>query len=128
MFRRPGIERSAFLFYFAKISFNGSPACLFWGYFNRSNLFKSSTYIDALRSTSNLVRDGQALRYANFIKVYLPLPPVEEQDAIAAYLDQSIVAIDEAISRQKQLIERLGEYRKSLILHAVTGQIDCSEE
>ena len=91
-------------------------------------LFKSSTYIDALRSTSNLVRDGQALRYANFIKVYLPLPPVEEQDAIAAYLDKSIVAIDEAISRQKQLIERLGEYRKSLILHAVTGQIDCSEE
>ena len=37
--RRPGIERSAFLFYFAKISFNGAPACWIWGYFNRSNLF-----------------------------------------------------------------------------------------
>lgn len=31
--------------------------------------FKSSKYINALQSTSNLVRDGQAMRYANFVKV-----------------------------------------------------------
>lgn len=90
-------------------------------------LFKSSAYIDALRSTSNLVRDGQALRFANFIQVYLPLPSIGEQDKIAVYLDERCAAINEAISRQEQLIEKLGEYRKSIIHHAVTGKIDCSE-
>ena len=41
--------------------------------------------------------------------------------------DDVRAAIDEAISRQEQLIERLGEYRKSVIHHAVTGKIDCTE-
>ena len=90
-------------------------------------LFKSSAYIDALRSTSNLIRDGQALRFANFIQVYLPLPPAEAQERIASFLDERCAAIDEAIARQEQLIERLGEYRKSIIHHAVTGKIDCME-
>lgn len=90
-------------------------------------LFKSSAYIDALRSTSNLIRDGQALRFANFIQVYLPLPSIDEQDRIADYLDERCAAIDEAISRQEQLIEKLEEYHKSIIHHAVTGKIDCSE-
>lgn len=90
-------------------------------------LFKSSAYIDALRSTSNLIRDGQALRFANFIQVYLPLPPTEAQEKIASFLDERCAAIDEAIARQELLIEKLGEYRKSIILHAVTGKIDCTE-
>lgn len=90
-------------------------------------LFKSSVYIDALRSTSNLIRDGQALRFANFIQVYLPLPPTETQEKIASFLDGRCTKIDKAISRQKQLIEKLGEYRKSVIHHAVTGKIDCTE-
>ena len=46
---------------------------------------------------------------------------------IASYLDKRCAAIDEAVSRQEQLIERLGEYRKSVIHHAVTGKIDCTE-
>ena len=90
-------------------------------------LFKSSVYIDALRSTSNLIRDGQALRFANFIQVYLPLPPTETQEKIASFLDERCTKIDKAISRQKQLIEKLGEYRKSIIHHAITGKIDCTE-
>ncbi len=90
-------------------------------------IFKSSAYIDALRSTSNLIRDGQALRFANFVQVYLPLPSIEEQDRIAAYLDERCAAVDETISRQEQLIEKLGEYRKSIIHHAVTGKTDCTE-
>ncbi|MGF6427330.1 hypothetical protein [Bradyrhizobium elkanii] len=52
-------------------------------------LFKSQAYIQALQSTTNLVRDGQALRYNNFTKVDLPLVPIEEQIAIAAFLDMA---------------------------------------
>ena len=42
-------------------------------------LFKSESYIRALQGTSDLIRDGQALRYANFAKVYLPCIPLNEQ-------------------------------------------------
>lgn len=57
----------------------------------------------------------------------LIVPSYLEQEKIAAYLDERCAAIDEAISRQEQLIEKLGEYRKSVIHHAVTGKIDCTE-
>lgn len=57
----------------------------------------------------------------------LIVPSYLEQEKIAAYLDERCAAIDEAIARQEQLIERLGEYRKSIIHHAVTGKIDCME-
>lgn len=66
----------------------------------------------------------QTNAFNNFV---VPLPPLEEQKRIAAYLDERCAAIDEAISRQEQLIEKLGEYRKSIIHHAVTGNIDCRE-
>jgi type I restriction enzyme S subunit len=41
------------------------------------HLFKSDIYIQALQTTSNLVRDGQAMRYENFTLIDLPLPPTE---------------------------------------------------
>lgn len=66
----------------------------------------------------------QTNAFNNFV---VPLPPLEEQKRIAAYLDERCAAIDEAISRQEKLIEKLGEYRKSIIHHAVTGKIDCRE-
>lgn len=57
----------------------------------------------------------------------LIVPSYLEQVKIASYLDERCAKIDEAISRQEQLIEKLGEYRKSIIHHAVTGKIDCTE-
>lgn len=56
-----------------------------------------------------------------------PLPPIVEQQRIVSFLDERCAAVDEAASRQEQLIEKLQEYRKSLIHHAVTGKIDCRE-
>ena len=41
-------------------------------------LFKSKSYISELSSTSNLVRDGQALRFDNFSQVDLLIIPLEE--------------------------------------------------
>ncbi|HWI80388.1 restriction endonuclease subunit S [Ramlibacter sp.] len=96
------------------------------GYFR--HLFKSSTYIQALQSTSDLVRDGQALRFENFSKVPLPLVPVEEQRAIAAYLDQAIARIDALMLKTERSIGLLREHRTSIITAAVTGKIDlCAD-
>lgn len=83
-------------------------------------LFKSDRYIQALQSTTNLVRDGQALRFSNFTQVDLPLPPATEQAAIATFVDRETAKIDTLIAKQERLIELLQEKRQALISHAVT--------
>ena len=87
-------------------------------------LFKSSSYIQALQSTTNLVRDGQALRYANFTLVDLPVVPVDEQTAIAAFLDQETAKFDALTAEAEKGIALLKERRSALITAAVTGKID----
>ena len=84
--------------------------------------FKSSKYINALQSTSNLVRDGQAMRYANFVKVPLFIVPIEEQKAIASYLDEKIEKVNSILAAKKKQLEILSNYKKSLIYEYVTGK------
>ena len=55
------------------------------------------------------------------------LPPLEEQAAIAAYLDKATVAIDTAIDRTCRQIELMEEYRTRLISDVVTGKVDVRE-
>ena len=49
----------------------------------------------------------------------LPLPPLPEQQRIAAYLDASCAAIDVAVSAKRRQIEALDGVRKDLIQKAV---------
>ena len=84
--------------------------------------FKSSKYINALQSTSNLVRDGQAMRYANFVKVPLFIIPIEEQKAITSYLDEKIEKVNSILAAKKNQLEILLNYKKSLIYEYVTGK------
>ena len=51
-----------------------------------AHLLKSASYISALRSTTNLIRDGQEIRYSNFVQAPLPVVPKQEQLAIASFL------------------------------------------
>lgn len=85
-----------------------------------AHLFKSSLYIQALRRTTDLIRDGQELRYSNFAQVDLPVVPLEEQKAIAAFLDRETAKIDALIAEQDKLITLLAEKRQATISHAVT--------
>ncbi len=50
----------------------------------------------------------------------LPLPPLDEQRAIAAYLDRETERIDALVAKKRLLIERLEEYRTALITRTVT--------
>jgi type I restriction enzyme S subunit len=93
-----------------------------------SHLFKSSAYIQALRATSNFIRDGQDLNFHNFRLVKLPSVPAREQKAIAAFLDQETARIDALIAKIREAIDHLKEFRTALISAAVTGKIDVREE
>ncbi|MCY4614848.1 MAG: restriction endonuclease subunit S [Chloroflexi bacterium] len=50
----------------------------------------------------------------------LPLPPLDEQRAITAYLDRETERIDALVAKKRLLIERLEEYRTALITRTVT--------
>lgn len=51
---------------------------------------------------------------------------LKEQEAIAGYLDRKCGAIDETIEKQKSVIEKLKEYKQSIITQAVTKGLDKS--
>ncbi|CAH1604833.1 restriction endonuclease subunit S [Vibrio jasicida] len=83
-------------------------------------LFKSKPYIQALQATTNLVRDGQALRYNNFLQVKIPVPERSEAEKIGKFLAHETAKIDTLITKQEKLIELLKEKRQAVISHAVT--------
>ena len=51
---------------------------------------------------------------------------LKEQEAIAGYLDRKCGVIDETIEKQKSVIEKLKEYKQSIITQAVTKGLDKS--
>ena len=87
-------------------------------------LFKSASYIGALQRTSDFIRDGQDLRFSNFIKVRLLLVPLDEQREIAEYLDKKIPLFDVAEKKISDEIVALQEIKARLISDVVTGKID----
>ena len=60
-------------------------------------------------------------------KIYIPDISLVEQQKIAEFLDKETARIDISVLKQKSLIEKLKEYRASIISHAVTGKIDVRE-
>lgn len=57
-------------------------------------------------------------------EIYVPVPSNEEQLCIANYLDTHCSLIDQTIEKQKQVIEKLKEYKQSVITEAVTKGLD----
>lgn len=90
--------------------------------------FKSSNYIDALSSTSNLVRDGQAMRWSNFIQLPILFPPAEEQQRIADFLDAKCAEIDALTADIQTQIDTLEQYKRSVITETVTKGLDPDAE
>ena len=54
--------------------------------------------------------------------LWLPIPPLSEQQAIASYLDVKTSQIDSLISLKQQKIDELKSYKKSIIYEYVTGK------
>ena len=59
--------------------------------------------------------------YSSELKdLVIPLPPLDEQSAIAAFLDRETARVDQLIAKHELQIERLAEYRNAVITRAVT--------
>ncbi|MEQ8156821.1 MAG: restriction endonuclease subunit S [Clostridiaceae bacterium] len=57
-------------------------------------------------------------------KLPVLMPPIEEQDRIANYLDDKCSKIDNTITQKEKLIQKLTDYKKSLIFECVTGKME----
>ncbi|MEP1215704.1 MAG: restriction endonuclease subunit S [Marinobacter sp.] len=95
----------------------------FYGY-----LLKLPAYIAALQQTASFIRDGQDLNFDNFSKVDLFIPPVDEQREIANYISAFMASSDRGIDLLLAQIEKLKEYKTTLINSAVTGKIKVTPE
>jgi type I restriction enzyme S subunit len=62
-------------------------------------------------------------RFDVFKQLYLPLPPLEEQQAIVAYIEEKCKKTDALVEALEAEIEQLKEYKQSLIADCVTGKI-----
>ena len=63
-----------------------------------------------------------SMTQTNYGNMYLPVPNILVQKEIVEFLDNKYNAIDTAIEQKQKLIEKLTEYKKSLIYECVTGK------
>ena len=66
----------------------------------------------------------QTMKFSDLKRLPLLIPPLDEQRAIAAFLDRETARLDTLIARQQRLIELSLEKRRALIGHAVTRGLD----
>jgi type I restriction enzyme S subunit len=104
-----GIITSAYLTLASKIDIDSR-------YFHY--LLHSYDVMKIIYNMGNGVR--QNLKFSELAKLPLTLPEIEEQHRIADYLDAKCAQIDRAIARQQEVIEKLKEYKLSVITEAVT--------
>ena len=69
----------------------------------------------------------QSLKMDELNKMPIVLPKIEAQERIVKFINEENQRINNLVVKQKNLIEKLKEYRASIISHAVTGKIDVRE-
>ena len=118
----------------AKVSGMDKPACLNSGIFvlkQRKEVFFQNYlywYLSSplLLQYNTFINSGGTTiihLYQNvFERFSMIVPPMEEQIAIATYLDEKCADIDHLIVLKQQKIESLKDYKKSVIYEAVTGK------
>ncbi len=81
-----------------------------------SSIFKALSGM-FLTSTINQLTIG------NLNSIEVPIPPKSEMDEIRFYVENINVKVDNAISLKEQEIEKLKEYKATMVNSAVTGKI-----
>lgn len=85
-------------------------------YFFRSDYFRNE--LQRLSQGSNIANINQDL--LSHIKI--PLVDIRFQESVVDFLNKKCTAIDTTIEQKQTLIEKLTEYKKSLIYECVTGK------
>ena len=106
----------------ARISLADGADSGFWTYMHAA-LYSGKLNYPAIKQTTGI----QNLDSNAYFNTPAPFPPLEEQRAIAAFLDHGTQRVDDLTGKAESAIERLQEYRTALITAAVTGKVDVRE-
>lgn len=113
-----------------KAEFDGQAVGDFYVF--RANKIIDSGYLQKLTISSHFIGVVNAGTYGakmpraswnDIANLKVPLPPLPEQRAIVAYLEEKTTAIDTLIADLQREIEGMKEYKQRLISDVVTGQI-----
>lgn len=85
-------------------------------------LFKEKGFISEMNSFTLTIRDGKNISFGDFADSTIVYPPISVQQQIVDYLDDKCAKIDKLIALKQSKIEKLQEYKKSLIYEYVTGK------
>ena len=86
-------------------------------------LFKTPQCISEFSKRSTGIAAGLTRLYTDgLFAIECPLPPEDEQQAIVSYLDEKWTQIDRLIAIKQAKIEKLEQYKRSLIYEYVTGK------
>ncbi|EIL89068.1 Type I site-specific deoxyribonuclease [Rhodanobacter fulvus Jip2] len=85
-------------------------------YWTLSPVYRHQVEIACAGTSSSMQNLGQD----QFKSFWIPLPTLDEQSAIAAFLDRETGKIDALIAEQEKLLTLLAEKRQATISHAVT--------
>lgn len=80
-----------------------------------------------LTETRQQAATVDSINMDSFFNLPIPIPPKDVQTAIVAHIETQSAKIDQAISLQGRQIEKLKEFKSTLIDGAVTGKIRVSE-
>jgi len=87
-------------------------------------LLKTTKYIEHYNKVSTGLHSSRLRFYGHmFFNMKIGFPDRKEQDHIVAHIQTQSAKIDQAITIQAQMIEKLKEYKATLINSAVTGKI-----
>ena len=87
--------------------------------------------MNALSEYMKFTGHGSTITYISqdkYKKFGIPLPSIYAQKCIAEYLDSKCTRIDEIIDEQQAIIDKLKEYKLSIITEAVTSGIEPDVE
>ena len=88
------------------------------------HLFRHPTYIAQFIIRATGIVEGLIRLYTgDLFDIFIPVPPKKEQSDILKHIEFQSVKLDKAIELQQQQIEKLKEYKTTLINSAVTGKI-----
>jgi type I restriction enzyme S subunit len=95
----------------------------YYNWLFHTSVFASEFY----RHGQGIANDLWTTKWQNMKRIYVPAPSQDTQSCIDSYLSKRCKEIDESISRHRSIIDKLVEYRSSLIYNAITGKINCME-
>ena len=103
----------------SSIPYNSEQTCVRYFYY----VMAVATEQYELLGSGTTFKEISATNFSNFV---LPVPVYEEQQQIVAYLDTKCSQVDALIASNEAQIEKLKQYKQSLITEAVTRGLDPS--